>query len=186
MQCQAVLLDRDGVINVDSPDYILSPAQWIPVPGSLQAIARLTQANIPVAICSNQSAVARGMLSMDDFERIHGKMMCSIEAAGGRVSHVSYCFHGPADGCVCRKPLPDLLHEALQGMGVQASADVYMIGDSVRDIEAAHAANVSAILVRTGYGDADAIWHQSQTWMPDILSVKDLSAAVDHILGEPC
>ena len=179
---KAVLLDRDGVINFDSPDYILAPEQWRPVPGSLQAIARLTAAGIPVAICSNQSALGRGMLDRETFQAIHAKMMLAIEEAGGEIAHVAYCPHAPDDGCACRKPLPGLLYEALQALDV-AAEDALMIGDSVRDVQAARAAGVRAMLVQSGYGEADDILERSRRLMPDICSFPDLAAAVNALTG---
>ena len=177
---KAVLLDRDGVINFDSPDYILTPEQWRPVPGSLRAIARLTAAGIPAAICSNQSALGRGMLDEKTFQSIHAKMMLAIEEAGGEIAHVAYCPHAPEDGCKCRKPLPGLLHEALQMLDV-AAENALMIGDSVRDVQAAKAAGVQAMLVQSGYGEAEDIFERSRRLMPDIRSFPDLAAAVDAL-----
>ncbi|MBF0282482.1 MAG: HAD-IIIA family hydrolase [Zetaproteobacteria bacterium] len=182
----AVLLDRDGVINFDSPDYILTPEQWQPVPESLQAIARLTAAAIPVAICSNQSALARGMMTMATFEQIHGKMMLMIEEMGGSIAHVAYCFHGPDEGCECRKPLPGLLIDSLAAIDVAPSERVWMIGDSLRDVKAAKAAGVSAMLVQTGYGDAAAIHQASMQLLPDIVLADDLSGAVAMLLEGKC
>ncbi len=182
---KAILLDRDGVINFDSPDYILAPQQWRPIPGSLKAIARLTGAGIPVAICSNQSALGRGMIDQSMFESIHAKMLLCIEEAGGRIDHVAYCPHGPEDGCDCRKPKPGLLIESLGALGLANRPEqALMIGDSIRDVQAARAADVPAWLVQSGYGDASAILEQSRTLMPDIQVFADLASAIDAILGE--
>ncbi len=180
---RAVLLDRDGVINFDSPDYILSPDQWRPIPGSLEAIARLTRAGIPVAICSNQSALGRGMVDQATFDAIHAKMLLSIEEAGGRIAHVAYCPHGPDDGCSCRKPLPGLLLQSLAALGLKDHPErALMIGDSFRDVEAAHAAGVPAWLVQSGYGDAAAILEKSRQIMPAVRAFADLGEAVDALL----
>jgi len=177
----AVLLDRDGVINFDSPDYILTPKQWLPIPGSLEAIARLTRAGIAVAIVSNQSALGRGTIDQDSFNAIHAKMMLAIEQAGGFISHVAYCPHAPDEGCTCRKPKPGMVVDSLAACG--ASADVaLMIGDSLRDMQAAHAAGVQGMLVQTGYGDADSILKASLQLMPGICAFTDLAMAVDAIL----
>lgn len=181
----AVLLDRDGVINFDSPDYILTPEQWHPIPGSLEAIARLNRAGIRTAIVSNQSALGRAMVDRDTFNAIHAKMMLAIEQAGGFISHVSYCPHGPDDGCGCRKPLPGMVDETLNALELSESpGDVLFIGDSTRDVQAAHAAHVPAMLVQSGYGDADAILQKSRQLMPEILAFADLAAAVDYLLGD--
>ncbi|MDQ6988135.1 MAG: D-glycero-beta-D-manno-heptose 1,7-bisphosphate 7-phosphatase [Mariprofundaceae bacterium] len=180
---KAVLLDRDGVINFDSPDYILRPEQWLPIPGSLQAIARLSRAGIRVAICSNQSALGRGMLDQQVFQTIHAKMLLAIEEAGGEIAHVAYCPHAPDDGCICRKPLPAMIDESLQVLQVSA-AEAIFIGDSIRDVQAAHAAGVAAMLVQSGYGDAAAILEKSQALMPDIRCYDDLAQAVDALLAD--
>jgi len=182
---KAVLLDRDGVINFDSPDYILTPEQWIPIPGSLEAIARLSQAGINITIVSNQSALGRGMMMQETFSAIHAKMMLAIEQAGGLITHVAYCPHGPEDACLCRKPLPGMVHESLAALGLSDSPEqALFIGDSIRDVEAAAAAGVPAMLVQSGYGDADRILQKSRLLVPDILTFSDLSSATDFILGE--
>jgi len=179
----AVLLDRDGVINFDSPDYILTPEQWLPIPGSLEAIARLTRADIAVAIVSNQSALGRGTIDQDSFNAIHAKMMLAIEQTGGFISHVSYCPHAPNEGCACRKPKAGMVLDSLSACGATADAAV-LIGDSIRDMEAAHAAGVAGMLVQSGYGDAAAILAASRQLMPAIRVFDDLATAVDAILGE--
>ncbi len=178
----AVLLDRDGVINFDSPDYILTAKQWVAIPGSLEAIARLTKAGIAVAIVSNQSALGRGMLHQDAFNAIHAKMMLAIEQVGGFISHVGYCPHGPGDDCICRKPKPGMIVDSLTACAVANDAAI-MIGDSVRDMQAAHAAGVAGMLVQSGYGDAESILQTSRQWMPSIRAFDNLAAAVDAILG---
>jgi len=180
---KAVLLDRDGVINFDSPDYILAPDQWQPIPGSLEAIAALTRAGIPVAIVSNQSALGRGMIDDAAFKAIHTKMMLAIEAAGGRIAYVAYCPHGPEEGCDCRKPLPGMVHESLQELGLgRKPQQALMIGDSLRDVQAALAAGVPAMLVQSGYGDAAAILEKARALDASIQAFDNLAAAVDHIL----
>ena len=180
---KAVLLDRDGVINFDSPDYILTPDQWQAVPGSLEAIARLSKAAIQVAIVSNQSALGRGMIDAQTFDEIHGKMMLSIEEAGGFIDHVAYCPHAPGDGCNCRKPKPGMVLETLHILGLSESpGEALFIGDSLRDIEAAHAAGVPAMLVESGYGNESVILEQARRLMPAIHSFPDLAAAVDALL----
>lgn len=180
---KAVLLDRDGVINFDSPDYILAPAQWEPIPGSLEAIAKLTSAEIPVAIVSNQSALGRGMLDQSTFQTIHAKMLLAIEDAGGEVAHTAYCPHAPEDRCLCRKPKPGLIFETLAKLDLPTGAkDVVFIGDSVRDVQAAIAAGITPVLVQTGYGDAIDILEKSRKLMPNICCYPDLAAAVHTLL----
>ncbi len=182
-QLLAVLLDRDGVINFDSPDYILNPDQWHPIPGSLEAIARLTRAGLTIAIISNQSALARKMVSQETFNTIHAKMMLAIEQAGGFISHVAYCPHGPDDHCFCRKPKPGMVLETLQALDIENQPEAALfVGDSIRDVQAAHGAGVPAMLVQSGYGDADVILDKSRHLQPDIRVYADLSEAVDMIL----
>jgi D-glycero-D-manno-heptose 1,7-bisphosphate phosphatase len=180
---KAVLLDRDGVINFDSPDYILTPDQWLPIPGSLEAIAALTRAGIPMAIVSNQSALGRGMFDAATMQAIHARMIAAIEAAGGRIAHTAYCPHAPQDDCACRKPRPGLIIEALAALGIDAG-DALMIGDSARDVEAAVAVGVRPVLVQSGYGDAEAILAKAKRLVPDIAVYDDLAAAVDALLQE--
>jgi len=186
---KAVLLDRDGVINFDSPAYILAPGQWKAIPGSLEAIAKLTSAGVPVSIVSNQSALGRGMLDQETFQAIHAKMMLAIEEAGGEIAHTAYCPHAPEAHCNCRKPEPGLLREALARLGLDyrmkgAIENVVLIGDSVRDVQASLAADIAPVLVQTGYGNAADILVKSRLLMPDIRCFSDLAAAVEVLLEE--
>ncbi len=181
---QTVVLDRDGVINFDSPDYILSPEQWQPVPGSLEAIARLKQAGLQVAVCSNQSALGRGMINQTTFDAIQAKMIAATQNVGGSFDYIAVCPHGPDDGCGCRKPLPGMLLDIFKALHIQDKNSVVMIGDSYRDVQAAHAAGIDAILVRSGYGDADAIFEKSKALMPNIQAFHDLGEAVDAVLSQ--
>jgi len=146
-----VILDRDGVINRESKDFIRSPAEWVPLPGSLEAIAALTAGGFDVVVASNQSGVARGLFTTATLADIHRKMTAAVEAAGGRLAGIFFCPHGPDDRCDCRKPRPGLLRqvEAAFGTGL---AGVPAIGDSARDLQAAQAVGARAILVRTGNG----------------------------------
>ncbi|MDX8394746.1 MAG: HAD-IIIA family hydrolase [Mariprofundales bacterium] len=189
---RAVLLDRDGVINHDSPNYILSPQQWQAIDGSLVAIAKLTQNGIATALCSNQSAVGRGMISTAVFNDIQDKMVQQIEDAGGRLNHMAYCRHLPDAGCDCRKPKAGLLQQALAALNLPAGDDILMIGDSLKDVQAALAAGVQPVLVQTGYGDAISIAKQARSLCAK-LDMKinvylNLKAAVDDIvlLGNCC
>ncbi len=178
---RAVLLDRDGVINFDSPDYILSPEQWEPIPGSLKAISRLTDAGIAIAIVSNQSALGRGLVDQLTFDAIHGKLMLCIEETGGFIAHTSYCPHRPDEGCDCRKPKPGMLFETLDMLSLTADQTLY-IGDSIRDVEAAHAAHMPVKLVQSGYGDAAVILEESRMLVPSIQAYADLETTVDELL----
>ena len=130
------LLDRDGVINRDSQDFIKSPSEWVPIDGSLEAIARLTQNGFTVAVASNQSGIGRGLYDRATLAAIHRKMRRAAAAAGGAIDRIVFCPHRPEDGCECRKPAPGLLRRLGEHYGM-ALRGVPVIGDSLRDLEAA-------------------------------------------------
>lgn len=167
-----VVLDRDGVINQDSPDYIKSPAEWQPVPGSLAAIAALKAAGHRVVVASNQSGLARGLFDAATLEAIHAKMNRALAAEGARLDGIYFCPHGPADGCDCRKPAPGLLRRIAADFAVPASS-LLMIGDAERDLQAARAVGARAILVLTGKGRAtrDAMDPPPAEVYPDLAAV---------------
>jgi D-glycero-D-manno-heptose 1,7-bisphosphate phosphatase len=146
-----IILDRDGVINEDSPDFVKSPEEWRAIPGSLEAIALLNKANILVAIASNQSGLARGLFSEITLDAIHRKMVHELMAHQGYIDKIFYCPHGPNDNCNCRKPKPGLLLQAMHYFGVTPEETCF-VGDSQRDIDAAITAQCQPILVRTGNG----------------------------------
>jgi D-glycero-D-manno-heptose 1,7-bisphosphate phosphatase len=146
-----VILDRDGVINVDSDEYIKSPEEWIALPGSLEAIARLHREGYRVVVVTNQSGVARGLFDSDTLMRIHAKMIEAVRAKGGEIDSIFLCPHGPDDGCRCRKPLPGLFEQVADRLNVQLQG-VYAVGDSERDVLAARAMTARPVLVRTGKG----------------------------------
>ncbi len=148
-----LILDRDGVINEDSPGYIKSPDEWIPIPGSLDAIARLKRAGFLIAVASNQSGIARGLFTADTLAQIHEKMLREITAAGGEIAGIFICPHGPGDDCDCRKPRPGLYRQAAAAFS-RDLAGVPVIGDSLRDLDAAVAVGAQPILVLTGKGAA--------------------------------
>jgi D-glycero-D-manno-heptose 1,7-bisphosphate phosphatase len=147
-----IILDRDGVINHDSDDYIKSPNEWQPIAGSLEAIARLTKANIKVLVATNQSGIARGLYDEGTLAKIHAKMTRLIVEKGGQLGGIFYCPHGPDDGCNCRKPLPGLVHQISDKLAIDPT-NVPFVGDSVRDLVAAEAAGCQPILVKTGKGE---------------------------------
>ena len=151
MTVSLVILDRDGVINHDSDDYIKSPDEWQPLPGSLEAIARLCRADYTVVVATNQAGVGRGLFSQEMLIRIHRKMASSIRDKGGRLDSVFFCPHSPAEQCGCRKPKPGMLLEISDRLGIGLSG-VPVVGDSLRDLEAAEAAGAMPVLVKTGRG----------------------------------
>ena len=146
-----IILDRDGVINRDSNDFVKSAAEWIPLPGSIDAIAALSAAGYTIAVASNQSGLARGLFDETALAAMHAKLRALVEAAGGRVDHIVVCPHGPDDGCDCRKPEPGLYRQIAEHFSTGLDG-VPIIGDSLRDLEAAIAAGAKPILVRTGNG----------------------------------
>ncbi|MDQ6994360.1 MAG: HAD-IIIA family hydrolase, partial [Mariprofundaceae bacterium] len=164
---------------------ILTPEQWIPVAGSLQAIALLKQHAIKTGLVSNQSALGRKTIHPDVFQAIHDKMIQAITDFGGCLDHVAYCPHHPNDGCLCRKPLAGMIESSLAALGLSDEPQsVLMIGDSLRDVQAAVAGGITPILVQSGYGDADAILEKSQEIHPDIQIFPTLLHAVTAILGQ--
>jgi D-glycero-D-manno-heptose 1,7-bisphosphate phosphatase len=148
---KVIILDRDGVINHDSDAYIKSVEEWIPVAGSLEAIARLNHSGYTVVIASNQSGLARGYFTIETLMAIHKKMDEELLKIGGKVDAIFYCPHGPDDACNCRKPKPGMLLEIGQRFNVPLT-DVVFIGDSISDIKAASNASAKPMLVRTGKG----------------------------------
>jgi histidinol-phosphate phosphatase family protein len=146
---KAVFLDRDGVINHDSPAYIKSVAEFDFIPGSRQAIAALTQAGFVCVVITNQSAIGRGMITPAILTAIHAYMSEQVAARGGQITDILFCPHRPDEDCVCRKPRPDMIRRAAQIHGIDL-ARAYMVGDSAKDIACARRAGCRAILVKTG------------------------------------
>jgi len=147
-----VILDRDGVINFDSDNYIKSPDEWIPIPGSLDAIALLTKAGYPIVIATNQSGVNRGLYSLDTLQLIHRKMLNAIQSVGGKIEKIYFCPHRPDENCACRKPQPGMLQAILRDFNLKSDEVIY-IGDSFKDWEVAQTIGCEFILVRTGNGE---------------------------------
>lgn len=178
MRGRVVILDRDGVINFDSPDYIKSVAEWRPIPGSLEAIARLSAAGASVFVATNQAGIARGKLSSDALADIHAEMIGRLEAVGGSLAGIEFCPHHPDDDCQCRKPAPGMLERIGERSGLPIAGEPF-VGDSLKDIEAAEAAGCRPVLVLTGNGETT--WHQRS----DLVDVyPDLASFVDAWLSE--
>ena len=176
---QLVLLDRDGVINLDSGDYIKSPSEWQAIPGSLEAIARLNRAGLRVVVVSNQSGVGRGLFPASTLEAINARMRREVVAAGGALAGVYCCPHRPDEGCDCRKPAPGLLRRIESDFG-QSLRDAPFVGNSLTDIDAALAVGARPMLVRTGYGlqSEKALGDRNPEVHPD------LASAVASLLAE--
>jgi len=147
-----IILDRDGVINYDSEQFIKSPDEWKPIPGSLEAIARLSQADYHVVVATNQSGVGRGLFDMSTLNAIHDKMLKSVVHAGGRIDAIFFCPHTTAANCNCRKPKSGMIDEIATRYNTDLK-DVPAVGDSLRDLEAAARLGAQPILVRTGKGE---------------------------------
>ena len=146
-----VILDRDGVINEDSDEYIKSAEEWIPIPGSLEAIARLNHAGVRVVVATNQSGIGRGIFAAEELNRIHAKFQRTLARVGGHVDGIFFCPHAPQAKCQCRKPAPGLLRSISLRFGMPLTL-IPFVGDSKSDVDAALASRAQPILVRTGKG----------------------------------
>jgi len=176
-----VILDRDGVINKESDDFIKSVDEWIPLPGALEAIARLTQAGYTVVVASNQSGIGRGLFTAKTLEDIHAHMKAEVAKAGGKIDSIFYCPHKPEDGCDCRKPKPGLFHRIMAYYTLPLK-NVPIIGDAVRDLEAAQAVRGRPILVKTGRGEAAL--QELGDKAKDVEVYPNLGSVVTKLLGE--
>lgn len=175
-----VVLDRDGVINEDSADYIKSESEWRPVPGSLEAIARLHQAGFTLVVATNQSGLARGFFDDIVLARIHQTMTAEVEMAGGRLAGIFYCPHAPDAGCVCRKPGTGLLQAIEDEMAVSLRGCAF-VGDSLKDLQAASTWGMRPILVRSGKGRQTEATLASQGFA-EVPVFDDLLAATKQLL----
>jgi D-glycero-D-manno-heptose 1,7-bisphosphate phosphatase len=147
-----IILDRDGVINFDSAQFIKSPEEWKPIPGALEAIARLNQWGWRVVVASNQSGVGRGLFGMDTLNAINDKMVKSLAQVGGRLDAIFFCPHAADSPCDCRKPKPGMLLQIAERFNVELEG-VPVVGDSLRDLQAAVAVGAKPYLVLTGKGE---------------------------------
>ena len=172
-----IVLDRDGTINVDSDQHIKSPSEWKPIQGSLEAIARLTQAGWRVVVASNQSGLRRGLFGITTLNAIHETMHRAVANAGGRIDAIFFCPHSDDDACDCRKPKPGMLHEIAERMNVDL-AEVPVVGDSLRDLQAAAAAGAKPILVLTGKGKAT---HNAGRLPPGTQVFADLAGVAERL-----
>lgn len=153
-----VILDRDGVINQDSDGYIKSAQEWLPISGSIEAIAQLSQAGVLVAVATNQSGIYRGLFQEADLQAMHAKMQCLVDDANGHIAMIAYCPDGPDSGSPRRKPAPGMLLEVAEALAVPLSETVF-VGDSYSDYGAAQAAGCAFILVRSGKGERTLTQH---------------------------
>lgn len=175
-----LILDRDGVINYDSDAYIKSVAEWQPLPGSIAAMARLSQAGYTLAVATNQSGLARGYFDVETLEAMHQQLRTLLAAQGGELARILYCPHADTDQCACRKPRPGMLLQLMAELGF-SPAQTVMVGDAVRDWQAAAAAGVAYVHVRTGKGERALASGQLSA---DVPVFADLAAYADHVLGD--
>ena len=174
-----VVLDRDGVINYDSVHFIKSTNEWIPIPGSLEAIALLNQSGYRVALATNQSGISRGLFDMATLNAIHDKMHRALAQLGGRIDALFYCPHSADDNCTCRKPKPGMMEEIGKRFG-QDLKGVAIVGDALRDLQAGAVLGMQPILVRTGKGEETL----ATGGLPEgTLVFANLAEAVQHIIS---
>lgn len=180
-----IILDRDGTINEDRDDYVKSPDEWVPLPGALEAIARLNHAGWHTVIATNQSGLGRGTFDMAMLNAMHTKMNQLLAKQGGRIDAVFFCPHAPEDACSCRKPLPGLFEQIGERFGVSLR-DVPVVGDSLRDLQAGVAMGCRPHLVRTGklanidQEQLDALCAE----VPGTQVHADLAAFAEHLIRE--
>ncbi len=178
-----VILGRDGILNVYREDHVKAPEEWEPIPGALEAVARLNHAGWHVVVATNQSGIGRGMIDMASVNAVHQHMMQRLAEAGGRLDAVFFCPHTPEDDCDCRKPLPGLMKQIAQRYGIELRT-VPMVGDTLRDLQAAHAAGCEPHLVRTGraaaLNDKQVVEIVQQVPMTEVHD--DLGEFVDFLL----
>ncbi|HEX7047350.1 MAG TPA: D-glycero-beta-D-manno-heptose 1,7-bisphosphate 7-phosphatase [Gammaproteobacteria bacterium] len=172
-----LVLDRDGVINADSPEYIKSPEEWRPLPGSIDAIARASKAGFTIAVASNQSGVGRGLFDLDALSAIHDAMIEAVEDAGGHIDLIVFCPHHPDENCECRKPKAGLLRRIETELGTSLAGQ-WSVGDSARDLAAARVVAAQPVLVRTGNGRKT----ERELTDTDVTVFDDLAAAIDALL----
>ena len=182
MSNRLIILDRDGVINHDSPNYIKSPNDWHPIPGSIEAIAKMRAKGWKIAIATNQSGVGRGIIQMVDLFSIHAKLLSSVRQYGSDIDCIFFCPHRPNQNCSCRKPKPGMFLEITKRFGISGNSCV-TVGDSLRDLKAAEAVSARSILVLTGNGERTLMEHKSGlNLMPCKVQIEnDLSSLAEKI-----
>lgn len=178
-----IILDRDGVINQDSDHFVKSADEWMPISGSIAAIARLSKAGFTVVVATNQSGLGRGLFQPDDLEAMHKKMHTMVKAAGGEIAAVFYCPHHPDENCDCRKPKAGLITQIEQQLTISAKGAI-TIGDSLRDLQAGLKKGCIPVLVKTGKGQKtlQTIITEQQPEFHNLAIYNDLAAAADAII----
>jgi D-glycero-D-manno-heptose 1,7-bisphosphate phosphatase len=176
-----VILDRDGTINADSDDYVKSPQEWQPLPGALEAIAKMNHAGWHVAIASNQSGLGRGLFDVGSLNAMHAKMHKLLSAHGGRIDAIFYCPHSPDEGCSCRKPLPGLFEQIGERFGIELKGTP-VVGDGLRDLQAGVAAGCEPHLVLTGKAEQFRGRTLPDTFPPGTRVHENLGAFADWLV----
>ena len=184
MQTRLVILDRDGTINADSDEYVKSADEWHPLPGALDAIARLNHAGWHVVVASNQSGLGRGLFDVAALNAMHTKMHKLLAAAGGRIDAVFYCPHSPEETCNCRKPAPGLYEQISERYGMDLKG-VHTVGDTLRDLQAGVAVGCQPHLVLTGKGAKLRGQPLPSEFPPETRTHDDLIAFADWLLAQP-
>lgn len=174
-----IILDRDGVINFESKNYIKTPEEWLPIPGSLEAIGLLSQAGYTIAVATNQAGVGRGLYTEADLAIIHQKMQDNLKIFGGKIDKIFYCPHHPDDVCHCRKPESGLFEQIANYYQINLK-DIISIGDSLRDIKAALKVGCQPILVLTGNGEQTLL--NNRELAEEIPVFPNLKCAVEQLL----
>jgi D-glycero-D-manno-heptose 1,7-bisphosphate phosphatase len=172
-----IILDRDGVINYDSAEYIKSPDEWHAIPGSLEAIAQLNRAGFHVIVATNQSGIGRGYYNVATLDLVHEKMLLELASVGGHIEEIFFCPHLPKDNCVCRKPKPGLLYQIQKKYAVNL-ADVFFIGDKLSDVAAAKVAGCKPLLLLTGLEKINVQSHPELIDVPHFLNLTEAVAFV--------
>ena len=175
-----IILDRDGVINHDSDHFIKSPAEWVPIPGSLEAIARLNQAGYRVVVATNQSGIARGLFDIKTLNAIHQKLHAAAHHVGAEVDAIFYCPHAADDNCDCRKPKPGMLQTIASRFSLSLKG-VPNVGDSLRDLQAGYGVGCVPYLVLSGKGERT---RDKGGLPPGTLVFPDLASVVDSLLKD--
>jgi len=189
-----IILDRDGVINQDSDDYIKTVDEFIPIPGSLEAIARLCQAGFSVMVATNQSGISRQFFTLNTLDAMHDKLQSLLAPLGGKIEHFYFCPHGPDDQCACRKPKPGMIRQIAKdfftGLDTESQSEqltnVFVVGDSLRDLDAGSAAGAKIALVKTGKGlrSLQSISNDNLQQYSQLPVYNDLADFTDHLLAQ--
>lgn len=174
-----IILDRDGVINEDSDEYVKSAEEWYAIPGSLEAIAKLNKAGYSVVIATNQSGIGRGLFGFEEFEEMCERMDIMLDQVGGHIDGIFLCPHAPEDGCDCRKPLPGMFEQIAEEFEVDLTG-VPVVGDSLRDLQAGQAVGCTPYLVKTGKGERTI---EKGEGLEGVVIFEDLAEFVEQLLA---